>query len=399
MEAIRRIEAIVRREHIDCDFQRVNGYLLHPDADDLLDRELAAALRAGLDASIVERMSWAPFDTGRCLRVANQAQFHPLRYVHGISQAMARMGGPRLHGDARATGRGWIAGTGARRALRDHRGSRRDCHARSDRCGTVPAGPSDRLHVVRDRGTGPGGHDPPRLYWDTETPYHRARLHRTRGDDGRSRGGELLIVGGEDHPVGERDDSIDHYARLEHRARQRFPGMGPVAFTWSGRVLESRDGLGLIGPDPGEHGSVFIVTGDSVTGMTNATIAGMLITDLIGGRPNPWTALYDPGRRALHTVRPGAVRSEGRVALPEPRSEDDIPEDHGAMVHRNGERLAVYRDGQGSVHRFLATCPHQGCQVHWNRVERTWDCSCRGSRFDRFGMVTRGPATVDLEPR
>jgi glycine/D-amino acid oxidase-like deaminating enzyme len=375
MEAIRRIEAIVRREHIDCDFQRVNGYLLHPDADDLLDRELAAALRAGLDASIVERMPWAPVDTGRCLRVANQAQFHPLRYVHGISQAIARMGG-RVFTMTRAQ----QVEDGAPARVHVGRFVITADHVVIATHAPTGAAPSllDPQTLFTSYVIGapvPAGTIPRALYWDTKTPYHRARLHRTRGDDRRSRGGELLIVGGEDHPVGERDDSIDHYARLEHRARQRFPGMGPVAFTWSGRVLESRDGLGLIGPDPGEHGSVFIVTGDSVTGMTNATIAGMLITDLIGGRPNPWTALYDPGRRALHTVRPGAVRSEGRVALPEPRSEDDIPEDHGAMVHRNGERLAVYRDGQGSVHRFLATCPHQGCQVRWNRVERTWDCS------------------------
>src|SRR2546421_10431436 len=41
------------------------------------------------------------------------------------------------------------------------------------------------------------------------------------------------------------------------------------------------------------------LTGDSGNGMTHGTIAGMLIVDLIAGRENPWTKLYDPARKTL----------------------------------------------------------------------------------------------------
>ena len=55
------------------------------------------------------------------------------------------------------------------------------------------------------------------------------------------------------------------------------------------------------------HPTCYIVTGDSGNGMTHGTIAGMLLTDLILGRANPWAELYDPGRLTLH-ARPRSRR-------------------------------------------------------------------------------------------
>jgi Rieske Fe-S protein len=56
----------------------------------------------------------------------------------------------------------------------------------------------------------------------------------------------------------------------------------------------------------------------------------------------------------------------------------------------------VYRDEQGTVHERSAVCAHLGCIVGWNKVEKTWDCPCHGSRYDKFGKVINGPANEDL---
>ena len=50
--------------------------------------------------------------------------------------------------------------------------------------------------------------------------------------------------------------------------------------------MEPVDGLAFIGRNPGDERTCYIATGDSGNGMTHGTIAGMLITDLIGGTPN-----------------------------------------------------------------------------------------------------------------
>jgi Rieske Fe-S protein len=60
------------------------------------------------------------------------------------------------------------------------------------------------------------------------------------------------------------------------------------------------------------------------------------------------------------------------------------------------KKVAVYRDEQGQCHRFSAVCPHLGCVVAWNSLEKTWDCPCHGSRFTSLGRVVNGPANTDL---
>ena len=64
------------------------------------------------------------------------------------------------------------------------------------------------------------------------------------------------------------------------------------------QVLEPVDYMGFIGRDPG-FDNVYLATGDSGQGMTHGTIAGILLTDLVMGRENPWEKIYDPRRVSL----------------------------------------------------------------------------------------------------
>ena len=78
--------------------------------------------------------------------------------------------------------------------------------------------------------------------------------------------------------------------------------MDEVDYKWSGQVMEPVDGLGFIGKDPAREKNIYIATGDSGMGMTNGTIAGILLTDLIAGRKNPWSEIYDPSRKEFHAA-------------------------------------------------------------------------------------------------
>jgi Rieske Fe-S protein len=137
--------------------------------------------------------------------------------------------------------------------------------------------------------------------------------------------------------------------------------------------------------------------------MTHGTIAGMLITDLIVGRANPWQSLYDPGRITLgasgeyvkEAVNMAAQYGDW-VTAGEVDSPGEIPNDSGAVLRKGAAKIAVYRDATGAVHERSAVCPHLGCIVGWNPAEKTWDCPCHGSRFDKFGEVINGPANVGL---
>ena len=94
--AIDRVESIVAEERIDCDFERVDGYLFTPpdESKEILERELKAAHRAGLTTiEMIERAPIADFDTGKALRFPRQAQFHPLKYLAGLARAITQRGG------------------------------------------------------------------------------------------------------------------------------------------------------------------------------------------------------------------------------------------------------------------------------------------------------------------
>src|SRR5438105_11511122 len=94
--AISRIEAIVAKEKITCEFERLDGYLFAPpgESTDVLEKEFTAAHNAGLkEVKRVERAPLEHFDTGPCLRFPQQAQFHPLRYLDALSQAIEKKGG------------------------------------------------------------------------------------------------------------------------------------------------------------------------------------------------------------------------------------------------------------------------------------------------------------------
>jgi Rieske Fe-S protein len=169
--------------------------------------------------------------------------------------------------------------------------------------------------------------------------------------------------------------------------------------------MEPVDYMAYIGRNPGSDRHIFIATGDSGNGMTHGTIAGILLTDLVLGLKNPWSALYDPSRIELRSV-PEYLRANLNVMSQyadwltggEPEGEKEIPPGTGAVLRRGKRKIAVYRDEQGEVHECSAVCPHLGCIVHWNPVEKSWDCPCHGSRFNAYGDVLNGPAISGLEP-
>jgi Rieske Fe-S protein len=68
------------------------------------------------------------------------------------------------------------------------------------------------------------------------------------------------------------------------------------------------------------------------------------------------------------------------------------------VIREGLRKLAVYKDEAGRLHACSAVCPHLGGIVRWNSAEKTWDCPCHGSRFDRYGQVINGPAAAELEP-
>lgn len=402
--AINAVEAIVEQEAINCEFERLDGYLFVPprESQKVLDDELEAVHKAGLtDIEKVERVPWDSYDTGPALRFPRQAQFHPLKYLAGLARAIKEKGG-RIYTQTHAT-----EIEGGKQARVETTGG-----------GVVNAGavvvatntPINDLIAIHTKQAPyqtyvigariPLGSVTRALYWDTPDPYHYIRIE-TVGEAAAAY--DVLIVGGEDHKTGQQNDANKRFAALERWTRHRFPMVEGIEYRWSGEVMEPIDGLAFIGRNPMDKDNVYIATGDSGNGMTHGTIAGILLNDLIMGRKNAWESLYDPSRITLKAL-PEFVKENLNVAMQfadlivagDVESVAEIKPGAGAIISRGLHKVAVYRDAEGETHELSAVCRHLGCIVNWNTLENTWDCPCHGSRYDALGKVIQGPANSDL---
>jgi glycine/D-amino acid oxidase-like deaminating enzyme/nitrite reductase/ring-hydroxylating ferredoxin subunit len=404
-QAIDLIERMSREFAIDCDFARVPGWFYCEQATDMpaIEEDFAIDRQYGLE--VVLETPALPFAVAGGMRVENQAQFHPMKYLTGLARNLDSSG-CGIWCDTVITN---IDKGKDRHELRTASGHRvRAAHVVL--ATHSPAGVWLTLHtrlvpyrsyvlVARIAESLPAG-----LYWDTGWPftsreqaYHYIR--RFSSDDGHT-----IVIGGEDHKTGHERETQVHFEALEQFARARFT-VEEITHHWSAEWFEPADGLPYIGTLPGND-RLYVATGYSGTGMTYGTAAAMLISDLILERNNPWTTTFTPARlkpiasapaiaqEAVSTIK-GLADRFIRVRKQELSS---IPPGEGRVISYDGKSIAVHRDETGALHACSATCPHMGCIVQWNAAEHTWDCPCHGSIFDAMGEVLSGPATTALKP-
>jgi glycine/D-amino acid oxidase-like deaminating enzyme/nitrite reductase/ring-hydroxylating ferredoxin subunit len=402
--AIDCIETTCRDENIECDFERVDGFLYSVESDPraALEKEFGAAKRAGVDVTHESTLPASAFgmglDAGPALRFERQGQFHPLKYLYGLARAIERRRGVIYCGtralDVEETEAGVVVATATGKVSADAVVVATNTPF-NDRVTMHTKQVAYQTYVVAARI--PRDQAPRILVWDDGDPYHYVRTAPV-GDGVH----DLLIVGGADHKAGQARRPEAHYAEVEAWMRERFPKVGEIHYRWSGEVMEPLDGLAYLGPNPGSR-NVYVITGDSGNGMTHATIGGMLVSDLIMGRQNRWLSVYDPARKPIREALQ-FIKEQSNIAAQyadwvSGGDEEDagaIPPGEGALIRNGLKKYAVYRDADGALHAHSAKCTHLGCVVQWNSTEKTWDCPCHGSRFSAYGSVLHGPAVSSL---
>ena len=377
--AIAEYRRLINMQSIDCDFEERDAYVYGGDLEQLRT-EADASASLGLPASFVEDTA-LPFTVAGAVRFTHQAQFHPLKFLRHISEPLTiyentpvrSVEGQLIHtdrGDVRAERMVFA------------------CHYPFL---NFPGMYFARMHQERSYV----------LALENATQMDGMWIGAGEGAYSFRNYGNLLLLGGGGHRCGD-NSAGGKYELLRQKAREWFPQSREIAH-WSAQDCMTADGVPYIGRYAADRPDWYVATGFQKWGMTGAMVSALLLRDLICGVRNPYAEVFDPGRFDAAAVS-GIACEGGQAAkglakrffqIPWEQAET-IPPGHGGVAFLNGEKRGVFRDESGSVHPVGLRCPHMGCQVEWNPDERSWDCPCHGSRFDRFGKLISGPAQEGL---
>jgi glycine/D-amino acid oxidase-like deaminating enzyme/nitrite reductase/ring-hydroxylating ferredoxin subunit len=375
----------IRELGIACDFERKDAYTYtcDPSRRTEIEAEAQAARQMGFDADVVETVP-LPFPTACALRFRDQAQFNPTQYLVGLAMAVEAAGG-RIFENSVATavnkGKEWRVKTSA--GVLDA--------AQVVMATNYPfAGPIDYDGRARPRYHIAMAFRVPRdkaiegMYISIDEPTHSLRM-------GRDQSGPLLVALGGRLQTGHDGDVAQYFRDLEHWVRANLK-VGEAAYRWGNEDYDTADRVPFAGQAGKSAEGLYVATGFNGWGISNGTAAATMIADQIRGRPNLWTALYDPCRPASDEFNQGAD-TQSRM-----NSIDGIVPGQGGVIVRGKNKFAVRKNPDGTLHALSASCTHKGCVVTWNNAEQTWDCPCHGSIFSADGAVIHGPAVEPLAP-
>jgi glycine/D-amino acid oxidase-like deaminating enzyme/nitrite reductase/ring-hydroxylating ferredoxin subunit len=392
LSGVELLSELVAEEGIECDLERRPAFTYAADEGErsAVESEHVAASEAGLPVRFVEEID-LPYATHGAIRLDDQLQLHPVRYVQGLARA--------VHGDG--------AEVFERSAVLevDSDGPYR---IRTD-SGTLTA---EQVVVTThypllDRGLFFARLEPIRSYCIAAripaAPPQGMSISAGASTRSVRSYGEALILGGESHPTGARQATPERYRQLEEFARDHWSAT-QITHRWSAQDPVSWDLLPVIGRYHPRSSRLFVASGFHKWGFSSASFGARIIRDLIAGRDNPLADRFNPNRVGLRSL-PKLAEMNARVAtdfvgdriIPAftATASDLAPGD--ARVLQDGlEKTGVFRADDGTLHAVSLRCTHLGCLLRFNKAERSWDCPCHGSRFDIDGAVLEGPASRPL---
>lgn len=329
-KAIERYQQLAAR--IPCDWQAETAWLYSTESRALLEREARAYEQAGIPFSWQEKPA-LPVASYGAVGIAGQARFHPLKLIGGLLKDLSYYEHTFVE------------------EIRDRRALTRsgEIEARHIVLAThyplvnVPGRYFMKLTQQRSYVLGLEGVQPvDGMYIDTRTGGYSFRNHE-----------DLLLFGGSGNKTAK---PCGGFTQLRQAAAKFYPG-GEERYAWAAQDCMSLDQIPYIGVHRKSAQRLYVITGFNKWGMSGAMAGAMVIGDLIETRKSEYESLFSP-------KRPMAA----------------------------GKLIANMASAAAGLVRPGKRCTHLGCGLKWNEQEKSWDCSCHGSRFDQTGEIMDNPA-------
>lgn len=399
MEALSFIKHTIDTLQIDCEFTEQDAYIYSTTAEyeEKIIKEARAYKLLGIDGGLADKLPFdLPIKNAAIMR--KQAQFHPLEYLRHLAEKITEYGG-QIYGNTTAVN----IETGENPTVL----TKNDVRVSAKHiliCSHFPFYEglglystrmyADRAYIlaVKPKKQFPGG-----MYISADKPTRSIRSVTINGE-------QMLLLVGESHKTGQSVDTMKHFNALKKFGEEVF-GIEDIPYRWSAQDLTTLDKVPYIGEITAGEPNILLATGYRKWGMSNGTAAALLLKDIVLGKKNKFQSLFTPSRfYATPSIKNFLVQNadvlgqliKGKLQISniDPKT---LQNDEGAIISINGERKGAYRDQNGQLHIVDTTCTHIGCEVEWNRGERSWDCPCHGSRFSYTGDVIEGPAEKPLQ--
>ncbi len=323
-------------ENIDCDYENKDSYVYSLDNRKKIEKEVDALKHLGVKAEFSDA-SELPIDVVGAVRVRNQAQFHPLKFLYTIAKDLPIFEHTKvieLMPNKAITNRGEISFKKLIIAthfpiLNKHGSYFLKLY-------------QHRSYVVALK----GAQNVDGMYVDESDTGLSFRSY-----------GDLLLLGGGGHRTGKQGGC---WQELEEFVNKHYKG-AQIVGKWATQDCMTLDRVPYIGQYSKSTPDVYVATGFNKWGMTNAMVAANILCDLVGEKTNPYAEVFSPSRTIL---RPQLAVNALESTL-------------------------------GLITPTAPRCPHLGCALKYNRAEHTWDCPCHGSRFAEDGELIDNPATDD----
>ncbi|WDF66919.1 FAD-dependent oxidoreductase [Sphingobacterium oryzagri] len=391
----------VEKFAIDCDLTDCSGQMYAGTADEKkqLEKIKDGIIELGISCREVSDVD-IPVKQIYAIEFAEQGHFNPAKYVVGMAEAIQALGG-------------YILGESLVQKV-----SRKDGNILAE----TQAGDLFRAdHVIYATHTTPGiqlmnfrvapyrsylqlwqlaneSEYPEKVIYDMEEPFHYFRTVI----QGRQR---FLLVGGQDHKTAHAQNEQANFLALDGFVQKHFSPFKKV-YEWSSQYYESLDALPFIGYYPGkpDHREL-IATGFGGNGMIFGSLAGHMLADLIVTGNCEFESLYSPGRFGpLSSFKDLIVENvdvlkhfvQDRLSITKIDGLAELARGEAAVLKYEGQRIGVYKDGDGAITAIDPVCKHAGCLVKWNNTEESWDCPCHGARYNIDGEVLTGPSMISL---
>ena len=345
--AIQQYRDIIWENKIDCDLEIKNAYLYTLNDGKSLEEEMTAALTLNIKAELTTETG-LPFPVQGALKFADQAQFHPLKFLKAISadlEIYEHTMVTEVQGDVVITNHGRV--TADQIVIATHFPFI-----------NVPGWYFARMHQERSYVLAlKNAAQVEGMYLGIDADGYSFRNYK-----------ELLLFGGEGHRTGKHPES-SCYENLRETAKQLYPESIETA-AWSAQDCTTWDGVPYIGKFSSAASNMFVATGFQKWGMTSSMAAAMILSDMICGKENDCADVFSPQRFKM-----------------------------GASIQN------IMKDGaqsvagltSGAFSKASRRCAHLGCRLEWNPDEQTWDCPCHGSRYTQDGKLIGNPAIHGLK--